>query len=142
MRNFDDVLTKAGLAQMPDGKRWAHQRRIPESVLLRATRRLRRANLQQADSFDELLNSVKAALNRVRGIGELYEYDTALRISAYLKTLPQRVYLHAGTRVGARALGFAPKLPSLAPRSLPSPLRKLRSHEIEDVLCIYKDWLG
>jgi hypothetical protein len=84
---------------------------------------------------------IQRALDSVRGIGELYEYDTALRIGSYLRKLPKRVYLHAGTRVGAKALGFDPKLRSLNPRALPLPLRELKPHELEDVLCIYKDWL-
>jgi hypothetical protein len=33
-------------------------------------------------------------------------YDTALRIGAKLKLFPTKVYLHAGTRLGARALGL------------------------------------
>ena len=40
------------------------------------------------------------------GIGSLTVYDTATRIGAFLKLEPDRVYLHAGTRDGARALGF------------------------------------
>jgi hypothetical protein len=85
---------------------------------------------------------VDAAVRSVRGIGELYAYDTALRLGAHLRLLPRHVYLHAGTRRGARALGLDHRAKSLATTSLPAALRRLRPHEIEDVLCIYEDWLG
>jgi hypothetical protein len=43
----------------------------------------------------------------IPGIGELAVYDTALRIGARLGLEPAKVYLHAGTRAGAKALGLA-----------------------------------
>ncbi|MBI4192845.1 MAG: hypothetical protein HY525_20220 [Betaproteobacteria bacterium] len=81
-------------------------------------------------------------MRSVRGIGELYVYDTALRLGAHLRLLPRQVYLHAGTRRGARALGLDHRAKSLAPTKLPAALRCLRPYEMEDVLCIYEDWLG
>jgi hypothetical protein len=80
-------------------------------------------------------------LKPVDGIGELYIYDTALRIGAKLNLLPSRIYLHAGARVGARALGFAGRLKYIELRDLPKEFQKLEPHEIEDVLCIFKDKL-
>jgi hypothetical protein len=64
-------------------------------------------------------------------------YDTATRVGAFLRLQPKRVYLHAGTRQGARALGFR-KRESLSARELPKALRRLSPDEIEDCLCIYK----
>jgi hypothetical protein len=52
------------------------------------------------------------------------------------------VYLHAGTRRGARALGLDHGSDSVSPNQLPPALRRLQPHEVEDVLCIYKDWLS
>ena len=37
-------------------------------------------------------------------IGDLTVYDISTRIGAFLKLEPNRIYLHAGTRIGARAL--------------------------------------
>lgn len=109
MGSLDKVVIEAGLARMPSGKRWSHQRRIPAAILEEAERRLQRVNFTAARSFDELLQAIDNAVHNLRGIGELYTYDTALRIGAYLRKLPERVYLHAGTRVGASALGFDPR---------------------------------
>lgn len=141
MGSFDEAVTEAGLARKPNGKRWAHQRRIPAPTIQEATRRLHRADLKGAQSFDELLTWIEQAVQTLRGIGELYAYDTALRIGSYLGKLPRRVYLHAGTRVGVAALGLDPKERSIDLKQLPAPLAKLKLHEAEDVLCIYKEWL-
>jgi hypothetical protein len=142
MLSFDEVIAHAGLARMPDGKRWAHQRRIPAAVLEGATRRLRGAELESAHSFDDLIQRLNRAVRQIRGIGELYVYDTALRIGAHLGLLPREVYLHAGARTGARALGLDHRAESVPVGQLPVELRRLKPHEIEDVLCIYKEWLA
>ena len=141
-RTFEEALTRAGLAQRPDEKRWSHQRRIPRAALEHATRRLRQGQLRSARSFADLIARVNAAVRSVRGIGELYVYDTALRLGAHLRLLPREVYLHAGAKRGARALGLDHRAKSLAPTTLPGALRRLRPYEMEDVLCIYADWLS
>ena len=142
IRSLEEAITQAGLARRPDGKRWSHQRRIPVAVLERATQRLRRGRLESARSFADLIGRVSAAVRSVRGVGELYRYDTALRIGAHLRVLPREVYLHAGTRVGARAIGLDHRAESVSLGQLPVGLRRLQPHEVEDVLCIYKDWLA
>ena len=66
-------------------------------------------------------------------------YDTALRIGAKLHLEPDQVYLHRGTREGARRLGIGSSERSIPANRLPPPLRQLKAREIEDVLFIYKD---
>ncbi len=141
LRSMEDAIRETGLARRPDGKRWSHQRRIPLAALEMATRRLRRANLRSVRSFADLIARVDTAVRPVHGIGELYVYDTALRLGGHLRLRPHEVYLHAGTRRGARALGLDHRSDSVSPSQLPAALRRLRPHEVEDVLCIYKDWL-
>lgn len=141
MRSLDQVITQAGFARMPNGKRWAHQRRIPAGALEKATDRLRQAGLDKARSFDDVIQRVNSAVRFIGRIGELYVYDTALRIGAHLGILPREVYLHAGARIGAQALHLNYRSGSVPLDRLPVELRRLEPHEIEDVLCIYKDWL-
>jgi len=95
--------------------------------------------IRQSKSFDDLFNLVDTGLEPVSGIGELYVYDTSLRIGAKQNLLPQMVYLHAGTRIGARALGLKIQAVALKPLAFPPEFRQLEPHEIEDVLCIFKD---
>jgi hypothetical protein len=134
-----DAIEVAGLATSPSGKRLAHQRRIPGEVLRQWADTLheRATHLQNAGSFDGLFKEIEKVGRQLHGIGELTIYDTALRIGAFLKLAPDRVYLHAGTRQGARALGIGAGTTHIARSALPAGLRRLPAAEIEDCLCLY-----
>jgi hypothetical protein len=97
------------------------------------------SRLATATSFDALLKIVEDEIGPIHKIGKLTVYDTALRIAAWRGLEPEAIYLHAGTRVGAKALGLAHHEGPVALKQLPAPLRRLSPREIEDVLCIYKD---
>ncbi len=134
------AVSRAAHARTPDGKRHSHQRRIPAGVLAECRQRLLRAlaQLRRAQTFDELHALVEHAIRDIPGVGELLVYDTAARIGAKLRLRPQRVYLHAGTRDGARALGAPRSARVLEKRDLPRPLRRLAPDDLENFLCIYK----
>lgn len=140
-RTLADAIRQAALSRTPSGKRHPHQCRIPGRVLEAAERHLQAAaaRIRRAKSFAELHDIVEAEIGSLRGIGELAVYDTAHRIGAYLGLEPEAVYLHAGTRVGARALDLAGDVVALG--ALPPALRRLSAAEIEDCLCIYKSAL-
>jgi hypothetical protein len=142
--SFVEAIRKAGLAEGKGGRRFAHERRRTPQVLQECARYLVAAapELRRASSFEIVHDVVRREIRGISGIGHLTVYDAALRIAAWLKLEPARVYLHAGTRVGARHLGLDGKAESLSVRDLPAPLRVLRPHELEDVLCIYKDDFG
>jgi len=135
-----EAIACAGLAVDDRGKRYRHQSRIPRSVLRRAQRVLlgNEVAIRRTNTFAELLELVESVVGQMRGIGELYCYDTALRIGAKRGFLPEAVYLHRGTRDGAGALGLPRQARSLSVEQLPRSLRSLAPHEIEDLLCIYK----
>lgn len=136
---YDAVIT-AARAVDGRGKRFGHQTHITRAALLEAQKIL----VDDCDalgdyfSFHELWSHLKEALGHVAGLGELYIY-TALRIGAYRNLSPDRVYLHAGTRAGAKRFGFNTKDREwLDVSTFPTPLRDFPAHEIEDILCIYK----
>jgi len=138
--NLSEAVKYAGLAINRKGKRYHHQRRIPRGVLTQAEKILF-ANLEvikQCSQFDELFDLIDVLLEPVDGIGELYVYDTVLRIGAKLNLSPVKIYLHGGTRQGARALGFDGKLKYIEPHDMPIEFQELEPREIEDVLCIFK----
>lgn len=130
----------SALAKSPSGKRLSHQRRIPSRVLEESCRRLlqKLSVLEASRSFEELFEVVASAIRPIPGIGELAVYDTTLRIGAYLRLEPTKVFLHAGTRTGAHRLGLDASQEFLEVSRLPAELRALKPQEIEDVLCIYK----
>jgi hypothetical protein len=132
------AIERAGLAITPGGKRYHHQRRLPRALLKQAATELKRAGLKRSRDFDELHERVSRAIGSLHGIGELTVYDTALRIGARVGYLPKRVYLHSGTRTGAKALGLNWRAPFVEVGELPPALRVLAPHEIEDCLCIFK----
>jgi len=122
-------------------RRYSHQYRIKRQSIVHARAVLLAAEAQitGALSFDDLLRLITGQLREVRGVGPLYRYDTTFRIGAYLGLLPTSVYLHAGTRAGARALGLAYGKESLEMSEIPAELRHRAPHEIEHILCIYAD---
>jgi len=91
--------------------------------------------LRDSVSFDAILGLVQAC--SVPGFGALARYDTALRIGFWRSLLPDKVYLHAGTRRGARNLGLDVSRDYLTLEEIPVQFRDLAPHEIEDALCIY-----
>ncbi len=141
---FVAAVRRAGRAEQADGRRFQHQWRSSPAHLEAAAERLvdRAIDLAAASDFAKLYDVVGAVVNGLPGVGEMYIYDTALRIGAYKETLPEEVFLHASTRASARALGVEVEgRRSLAMHELPAELHILEPHEVEDVLCIYKDHL-
>ena len=58
--------------------------------------------IRRAQSFASLLQVIESV--KCPGIGELTVYDTAIRVGLGQGVQPDRVYLHAGARVGANRL--------------------------------------
>ncbi|HTV57867.1 MAG TPA: hypothetical protein VMJ93_03260 [Verrucomicrobiae bacterium] len=138
--SLEDAIEKAALAVNSRDKRYSHQRRLRKKALKQALGVLlaESAAIGKARDFEALLRIVRTVVKIIPGLGPLYVYDTSLRIGARLNLFPRRVYLHAGTRAGARALGLNYKADSLAPSVLPKEFRSLEPHELEDILCIFK----
>ena len=129
-------IRRAGLGRSPDVNRSRDQRSIPASVL--AEQLLKRSDaMSSCHSFEELFDIVEAEGGRLYGIGEMAVYDMALHIGAYLKLEPTEIYLHGGTRAGARALGFDGARRSLRADELPQGLRRLKPYELENCMRIY-----
>ena len=126
----------------PSGKIERHQRRLRRDVKEAAGELIRRLELGGATSFESVFQRVQEAVGGIRGAGDLVVYDVALRLAAVLGLPPQRVYLHRGSRVGARALGVRTKERSLPLDAFPPEFRRLHAWEIENLLCVYKHELG
>ena len=138
------AIKTAGMALDSREKRFSHQRRLRDGALKLGTDALLEAEreIARCRTFDELFEVVKKAVGEIRNLGELYVYDTAFRLGCKLGLMPTKVYLHSGTRDGARVLGLQTRdTQALDVSILPRGLQVLEPHEIEDVLCIYKDQL-
>lgn len=144
---FSEAIDRVGHAVV-DGKKHSHQWRIPPKTLAKGAAALHAISdkLQAAPDFLELWFLVQAAFKPIFGLGELAVYDAADRLRHRLGLESKHViYLHAGTRIGARKL-IGRRLPrdvawGIQRHQMPEGLRDLSTHEIEDILCIYKDEL-
>ena len=134
--SLNDAVRAAALSTLSCGKRHPHQRRIPGDALQRAADALTSQPIPAHRSFDDLHRTVQDRIGSIHRIGELAVYDIACRIGAFLGLSPDLVYLHAGTRQGARALGH--RGPTLHKNDLSPEFHRLSAAEIEDCLCIYK----
>lgn len=141
--SFQDAIRHAGRAEGPGGRRLSHQRRLSKETLRRCEATLLAAEKQlaAAGTFADLHSLVESLIRSIRGVGELMVYDASVRLAAHLGLEPKEIYLHAGTRQGAAALGLDARVRRISRAQLPTALRRLPATEFEDILCIYKDAL-
>jgi len=146
--SLEDALRLASRAEDGQGHRYKHQRRIRSRAIMDASRALTDAHddLRKCTLFHQLWSLVGSSLAAIKGVRELYVYDCALRLGAHLGLQPEKVYLHAGTRVGAKNLGLLSRKNArkqwLEPTELPPALRKLPASDVENLLCIYQTELA
>ncbi len=138
MPDLRAAIEQAALARTAEGKCHGHQGRVGNGRLRHFEQALqrRRARIARCRSFDELHDLIWE--HRTRGIGDLTVYDTSTRIGAFLGLAPEKVYLHAGARDGARALGLRETDGCVLREDLPRELRGMDAGRVEDFLCQYK----
>ena len=134
--SLDQAIRHASMAEDAEGRRNPHHYRRTQTTLCKAQRKLMRADdkLRACRSFAEILSVVERATSSIEWLGPLFKYDCALSIGAAKGKLPEHIYLHSGTREGAKALGLKWREKFIR---VPLELRTLRPHELEDFLCIY-----
>jgi hypothetical protein len=140
--DLDSAISVAVFSINANGKRNPHQRRLKldRLQLFNETLKNRISDISKCSNFSELILIIEKF--KVKGIGELACYDVAIRIGCYLGIHPVFVYIHAGTRTGLRNLMKGKvKDNYIKKEDLPEPFKSsdLTCHEIEDILCIYKD---
>jgi HipA-like protein len=76
------AIENAALARNSRGQRYSHQRRIKRRAIQESFSLLSGVSdrIKRSRDFDELFQPISAVLEDVPGIGELYIYDTSLRI--------------------------------------------------------------
>ena len=125
-----------------------NQRGIPSEIAnqVKNNLELHLNELNNCNSFSEIIEIVESC--RVRGFGELAIYDTSIRIGTFLGIVPDRVYLHAGTRIGMEALEQKNYVPigssrnkSVSTEDLPKEFKTMEADEIQHLLCAEKDLL-
>lgn len=144
-----EAIKRASLSRIPSGRgagqiRHPHQCHIPWAALVEASKRLVEIapEIRACRDFESLHSLVEKSIRPIRGIGELATYDISHRIGVYLGCEPTTVYLHSGTKKGARALGLATNRKYIPIKELPKAFWRLSGAQAEDVLCIYRATLA
>jgi hypothetical protein len=106
--SLENAIRTAAFAIDHRDKQYSHQYKIRRETLEEAYAALTKVvdEIRQSTTFDELLSVIEKAVLPIKGIGELYCYDTAFRIGANRGLFPRKVYLHSGTKKGAKYLGW------------------------------------
>lgn len=143
-KNLQNAIKIAAKSIDQNGKIHNHQRRIGAFVLnLFATELLQYENdIEKVNNFDSLYNIIKTI--NFTNIGNLTVYDVATRIGAYMNIFPDKIYLHAGAKVGAKnLLGNIKGKQFLKMSDLPNGFLKydITAYEFEDIFCIFRDEL-
>lgn len=146
-----DAIERASLSEFPaeysEGRNdvgpyliHGHQRRCGRAALKSVQDALEEAqkSIRQVGSFDELIRLVRVLTRDVPRIGELAAYDISERLGWFLQLEPEVVYLHSGTRDGARKICRAWKGATLEKAQLPASFQTLSCSEIETLLCVHK----
>jgi hypothetical protein len=148
MPSITDTIKKAALMTIGKGKRHPHHCLKSKNTLETAKDILlnNQTKISRANNFHDLHEIIIKTLKGLKDVGPLYYYDTALLIGAHLGKLPEKIYLHAGTKKGAKNIGINVRGKKyIITQDLPCHKVfenfKLRYCEIEDFLCIYKEEL-
>ena len=138
--NLEEAIRVSALAKIIKGgeeKKHDHQWRIPPALL----EELRKGLMKRQDAilacrdFESLMALTEQIASKIWKNAELTIYDTAHRLATYLGLEPEFIYLHAGTRKGARELRLPGNKKFLRMEDLYLPLRRLKPYELENLFC-------
>lgn len=134
-----DALRRAVRSKRPNGKMHNHQSKVSPALPELERKLVDSINaLVKSETFGQLYNAID--LRAPKGIGPMTTYDVAVRFGAFLGLKPERIYLHAGTQAGIKALGLSTRgcWQTFPEELLPAILRNKDPDEVEDFLCTYR----
>jgi hypothetical protein len=131
------ALRRAVRSIRPNGKMHNHQSKVSPALPQYEATLIEHMNvIIQMDTFNRLYTML--GLLKTPGIGPMTIYDVAVRFGAWLGLKPEKIYVHAGTSAGLKALGIKPDGHSVPMELLPRILRRKDPDEVEDFLCTYR----
>lgn len=146
---LENAVKKAALARDENGNFFPHQWNlkglpdIPTKVEKILSQHI--AEIRSCENFDTLHEFIKSKIFMIPFVGVLYCYDTAFRIGINIGIFPDSIYLHAGTKTGASALGIHLRGKVTLEKSelvkIYPEFSKLKPYQIEDCLCITRTLL-
>ena len=138
---LETAIEFASIGKEPNGKMHSHQRRVGyRKGMLGADELARKIEeIKRCTSFDDIFSITETVKKDIYRLGDLWSYDTALRIGFNLKIYPQQVYVQCGVVKGIKKVlsGRIPKERCVPTSIFPSELQELKAYEMENFLCIY-----
>ncbi|OFX20381.1 MAG: hypothetical protein A2033_13370 [Bacteroidetes bacterium GWA2_31_9] len=137
--SFAEAIEKASSGINPNGKMDRHMCHIGYKVCNQGYELLKNDEnkIQNCLCFEKLIE-ITNNLTSIQGLGDLWSYDTALRIGFNLGVYPNKVYVHAGVRKGVKKIAPNIKIKRKMDLSqFPAEMQTLTHYEAENFLCIY-----
>jgi hypothetical protein len=143
--DIETAIFRSAMARDENGHKHSHQKRyIKDEILIRLVEKMlkKKNEIIKVNNFHDLFEIITKTYV-FDSDDSLTVYDTALRLGFYLKKLPEKIYIHAGTRKGAEKVRGRIENNFLMKKYLPEPFKScdLTEYELEDLFCIYKDEL-
>lgn len=139
--NLSDAVIRSASARTTLDKIDSHQRRIGKVLLTKASNELMmKINLiRKCKTFADIFEITESVKKAIYGLGDLWSYDTALRIGFNMDIYPKDVYVQAGVRKGVTKIFTQKRIKGRCfPLSIfPSEIQKLKPHEVENFLCVW-----
>lgn len=146
-RNSPDIttaVTRACNSKYMDGKMHNHQSRVSKASRDELAKKLLslKNGINHWD-FHKLFKQIEECAAGISGIGPITIYDVATRIAAYFRIEPEMLYLHGGVRHGWEALiGRKEARKQIKRHELPRELKDCSMDEVEDMMCLYRNYLN
>lgn len=139
--DIETAIEFASTGKNPDDKMNQHQWRVGYKKGMQGFNGLKieLAEIKKCRKFEDIFMLTEKVKANIWGLGELWSYDTALRIGFNLKIYPQQVFIQRGVIKGVKKVlnGKRPKGRSLPINVFPNELQVLKPYEIENFLCIW-----
>ncbi len=141
MLDLKTAIEFASIGKNPNGKMNRHQWRVGNINGGNGAKELlkQEAAIKKCKTFEEIFEITEQVKKDIYKLGDLWSYDTALRIGFNLKLYPKEVYVQRGVISGVLKVmnGKRPKGRSLHVNIFPKEFQKLKPYEIENFLCIW-----
>ena len=141
--SFHSAIEYAASGVTPHRKIHPHQRRIGVKLLRQSATLLKEyhSTIRKAKSFAHLFMITEAVKSQLKGLGDLWSYDTALRMSFNRgrSFYPQAVFMQRGNMKGIKKI-FSKKpvkQRTLSVKIFPKEIRSLKPFEIENFLTVW-----
>jgi hypothetical protein len=141
--SLNQAIEYAASAADPEGKINPHQRRIGKKRLRHSAKIIKNytSDIKRAKSFADLFVVTEVIKEENKGLGDLWSYDTALRIAFNRGRSfnPQSVFVQAGVIKGVKKIFPTLRMTTrtLPVAKFPKLLQRLEPFEIENFLCIW-----